>query len=53
MFEYRWSAGRHETVLFVQGRNLLDREIRNSVSFLRNYTPEPGRAIEVGLRSSF
>jgi iron complex outermembrane receptor protein len=40
-------------VLFVQGRNLLDREIRNSVSFLRNYTPEPGRAIEVGLRSSF
>lgn len=51
--EYRVRHGRFETTFFLQGRNLLDREIRNSVSFLRNYAPEAGRAIELGLRSSF
>lgn len=51
--EYRVRHGRFETIVFLQGRNLLDREIRNSASFLRNYTPEAGRAIELGLRSSF
>jgi len=52
-FEYRWRSGRFETVAFVQGRNLLNREIRNSVSFLRNYAPEPGRSVEIGLRTTF
>lgn len=51
--EYRFRARGLETVLFVQGRNLLDREIRNATSFLRNYTPEPGRTIEMGMRTSF
>ncbi|MBM3525686.1 MAG: TonB-dependent receptor, partial [Alphaproteobacteria bacterium] len=53
LVEHRWTHGRAETVLFLQGRNLLNREIRNSVSFLRNFTPEPGRAIELGLRMGF
>ncbi len=52
-FEYRWEARPFEMVVFLQGRNLLDNKIRNSVSFLRNYAPEAGRAIEVGLRASF
>jgi iron complex outermembrane receptor protein len=52
-FEYRLGGRPFETVVFVQGRNLLDNQIRNSVSFLRNYAPEAGRAIEVGLRASF
>jgi iron complex outermembrane receptor protein len=51
--EYRWKKGRFETVAFVQGRNLLDREIRNATSFLRNFTPEPGRTLEAGVRTTF
>lgn len=35
--------------LYLKGRNLLDREIRNATSFLRSFSPEPGRAIEAGL----
>ncbi len=34
---------------FLLGRNLGNRAIRNSTSFLRNYAPEPGRSIEAGL----
>ncbi|AOF83664.1 tonB dependent receptor family protein [Methyloversatilis sp. RAC08] len=39
--------------LFARGRNLLDREARNATSFLRNFSPEPGRSIEVGLSLTF
>lgn len=34
-------------------RNLLDSEIRNAVSFLRSFAPEPGRGVEVGVRLSY
>lgn len=37
---------------FVVARNLTNRTIRNSASFLRNYAPEPGRAVEVGLEAT-
>jgi len=39
--------------LFVKGYNLLNEEIRNSVSFLRNFAPEPGRSVIVGIRTTF
>ncbi len=39
--------------LFAKGHNLLNEEIRNSVSFLRNFAPEPGRSFVFGLRASF
>jgi len=51
--EYRRKRGHNETAVFLQGRNLLDREIRNATSFLRNYTPEPGRTLEAGVRATF
>jgi iron complex outermembrane receptor protein len=45
-------AGR-EAILFARGRNLLDREIRNATSFLRNFSPEAGRSIELGAELRF
>jgi len=42
-----------EVWMFAKASNLLDEEIRNSVSFLRNYAPEPGRSIVFGMRLSY
>lgn len=46
-------ASDREIHAFLRGRNLLDAEIRNSASFLRNFMPEPGRNVEIGLRVEF
>lgn len=40
-------SGRLE--LFAVGRNLGDAMVRNSTSFLRNFAPEPGRSVHLGL----
>ena len=42
-----------EILLFAKGKNLLNENIRNSVSYLRNFSPEAGRAAEVGIRVSY
>jgi len=39
--------------LFLQGRNLLDSDIRVHTSFLKNNAPLPGRAIVMGIRGEF
>ncbi len=39
--------------VFLKMKNLLDKEIRKSTSFLRNFTPEPGREITLGLRYQY
>ncbi|MEQ1638020.1 MAG: TonB-dependent receptor [Methylococcales bacterium] len=39
--------------LFAKASNLLNEEMRSSVSFLRNYAPEPGRSFVFGLRATF
>lgn len=39
--------------LFAKAANLLNEEMRSSVSFLRNYAPEPGRSFVFGLRATF
>ena len=39
-----------DIMLYVKANNLLNEAIRNSVSYLRNFSPEPGRGAEVGIR---
>ncbi len=40
-------------LLFAKGTNLLNDEIRYSTSFLRNFAPQAGRGVELGLRVEF
>ncbi|MEX2469846.1 MAG: TonB-dependent receptor, partial [Pseudohongiellaceae bacterium] len=52
--DYHWLlAGDSELTVFLKGDNLLDEEIRNHASFLKNYAPEPGRGFRVGLRFEY
>lgn len=39
--------------IFLQGKNLLNEEMRVHTSFLKNFAPLPGRALVVGLRGEF
>ena len=51
---YKLAVGdRTDFFLFVKGNNLMNQEIRNSTSFLRNVAPEAGRGVELGLRVAF
>ncbi len=40
-------------LVFAKGNNLLDQNIRNATSYLRNFAPEAGRGAEVGFRVSY
>ncbi|NKB35236.1 MAG: TonB-dependent receptor [Pseudomonadales bacterium] len=52
--DYHWQfAGDSEVKLFVRGDNLLNEEVRNHASFLKNFAPEPGRAITLGVRYEY
>ncbi len=42
-----------DILLFAKGKNLLNENIRNSTSFLRNFAPEPGRSAEIGIRVNY
>ena len=42
-----------DMLLFVKTNNLLDQDIRHSVSYLRNSAPEAGRGVEMGLKIEF
>ena len=42
-----------EVMLFARGKNMLNENIRNSTSYLRNFAPEPGRSAEIGVRVSY
>jgi iron complex outermembrane receptor protein len=42
-----------DVLAYAKGNNLLDDEIRNSTSFLRNFSPEPGIGAEVGIRINY
>ena len=51
---YKLAVGdRSDLFFFVKGNNLLDQEIRNATSFLRNVAPEAARGVELGLRVAF
>ncbi|MBS4052304.1 MAG: TonB-dependent receptor, partial [Methylomonas sp.] len=39
--------------VFAKGNNLLNENIRNATSYLRNFAPEAGRGAEVGFRLSY
>lgn len=52
-FDYHLPAGGGEAVLFIKGSNLLDEEIRNHASLLKDFAPEPGAGFEAGLRYRF
>jgi iron complex outermembrane receptor protein len=40
-------------LVFAKANNLLDENIRNATSYLRNFAPEPGRGAEIGFRVSY
>ena len=42
-----------DIMLFANAKNLLNENIRNSTSYLRNFAPEAGRSGEVGIRVSY
>ena len=46
-------GGDSEVKLFVRGDNLLDEEIRNHASILKNFAPESGRGVTLGLRFEY
>ncbi len=46
-------AGDAEFKLFARGDNLLNEEVRNHASLLRNFAPEPGRGITLGVRFEY
>jgi len=48
--DYHWELGASELQLFLRGENLLNEEMRNHASFLKNFAPEPGRSLSIGLR---
>ncbi|KUJ83796.1 TonB-dependent receptor [Microbulbifer flavimaris] len=50
---YNVKVGTSDAVLFASARNLLDEEIRNSTSLLRDFAPEMGRSVEAGVRFLF
>lgn len=52
--DYRVQFGDSSSLLlFARGHNLLDEEIRNHASLLKDIAPAPGRGVEVGLRLEF
>lgn len=42
-----------DVMVFAKANNLLNENIRNSTSYLRNVAPEPGRGAEIGFRVSY
>jgi iron complex outermembrane receptor protein len=40
-------------LLFAKANNLLNENIRNATSYLRNFAPEAGRGGEIGFRLSY
>ena len=51
--DYHVDGNGFETLWFFRGTNLLDETIRHHSSFLKDFAPAPGRAIELGVRVEF
>ena len=52
--DYHLSVGTDSEVkMFLRGDNLLNEKIRNHASFLKNYSPEFGRGVTLGLRFEY
>ena len=51
---HRRALGTTRTLtLYLRARNLLDAQARNATSFLRTFSPEPGRSVEAGVSLTF
>ena len=50
---YHLDTANGNWLIFLKANNLLDQEIRNSTSFLREIAPEPAQSLELGIRMSF
>jgi len=50
---YEWPVGRASCELFVRGTNLGNREARVHTSFLKDFSPLPGRGVTAGVRLGF
>jgi iron complex outermembrane recepter protein len=50
---YHFDTANGNWLIFLKANNLLDQEIRNSTSFLREIAPEPAQSLELGIRMSF
>ncbi len=52
--DYHWPvANDSELRVFLRADNLLDESVRNHTSFLKNYSPEPGRSVQLGVRFEY
>ena len=52
--DYNFDVGGDSSLqVFLRGENLLDEEIRNHVSLLKNFAPEPGRGVMAGIRFEY
>lgn len=49
-FGYSLWLGARKLTTYVRGRNLLDDEVRPHTSFLKDFAPQPGRAVFLGFR---
>jgi iron complex outermembrane receptor protein len=52
-FDYHFVFSDKQLLFFMKGNNLLDEEIRNHTSLLKNFAPEAGRGYEAGLQFQF
>ena len=51
--DYHIDLSSGELLFFAKGSNLLNEEIRNHTSFLKNFSPEPGRGVRLGVRYTY
>lgn len=51
--QYTLQVAGNDMLLFASANNLLDEEIRNATSPLRDFAPEVGRSLEAGIRFNF
>jgi iron complex outermembrane receptor protein len=50
---YIINKGLTESTLFIKGANLLNEEIRDHASFIKDIAPRPGRSFTAGIRVNF
>lgn len=46
-------SNRFETLVFIKAKNVLDEEIRDHSSFIKDIAPRPGRSLSAGFRLTF
>lgn len=50
---FYYDQGKMRHTFFFKVTNLLNEEMRNAVSFLRDIAPQPGRSLDIGYRGEF